>query len=99
MAGGWSKPRARDPRQATRYAVTRAPLDNRQREGLALRYLHTMLRVRNLDDALDFYCNKLGMKEVRRRVDEKNKYTLVFLAAGPAIIEQYDLFPAVLTLE
>ena len=47
-----------------------------------MRYLHTMLRVRNLDDALDFYCNKLGLKEVRRRVDEKNRYTLVFLAAG-----------------
>ena len=46
-----------------------------------MRYLHTMLRVRNLDDALDFYCNKLGLKETRRRVDEKNRYTLVFLAA------------------
>jgi lactoylglutathione lyase len=47
-----------------------------------MRYLHTMLRVRNLDAALDFYCNKLGLKEVRRRVDDKNKYTLVFLAAS-----------------
>ena len=46
-----------------------------------MRYLHTMLRVRDLDAALDFYCNKLGMKETRRRVDEKNQYTLVFLAA------------------
>ena len=46
-----------------------------------MRYLHTMLRVRNLDAALDFYCNKLGLTEVRRRFDEKNKYTLVFLAA------------------
>ena len=46
-----------------------------------MRYLHTMLRVRNLDQALDFYCNKLGLQEVRRRVDEKNRYTLVFLAA------------------
>jgi lactoylglutathione lyase len=46
-----------------------------------MRYLHTMLRVRNLDDALDFYCNKLGLKEVQRRVDDKNRYTLVFLAA------------------
>ena len=46
-----------------------------------MRYLHTMLRVRNLDQALDFYCNKLGLKEARRRVDEKNRYTLVFLAA------------------
>ncbi|MGC1778989.1 MAG: VOC family protein [Xanthobacteraceae bacterium] len=46
-----------------------------------MRYLHTMLRVRNLDDALDFYCNKLGLKEIRRRVDEKAKFTLVFLGA------------------
>ena len=47
-----------------------------------MRYLHTMLRVRDLDRALDFYCNKLGLKEVRRRVDEKGRFTLVFLAAG-----------------
>jgi lactoylglutathione lyase len=46
-----------------------------------MRYLHTMLRVRNLDAALDFYCTKLGLTETRRRVDEKNRYTLVFLAA------------------
>jgi lactoylglutathione lyase len=46
-----------------------------------MRYLHTMLRVRNLDHALDFYCNALGLVEVRRRVDEKARYTLVFLAA------------------
>ena len=54
-----------------------------------MRYLHTMLRVRNLDAALDFYCNKLGLKETRRRVDEKNKYTLVFLAA-PGDDKLYD---------
>ena len=47
-----------------------------------MRYLHTMLRVRDLDRALDFYCNKLGLKEVRRRVDDKGRFTLVFLAAG-----------------
>ncbi len=55
-----------------------------------MRYLHTMLRVRNLDAALDFYVNKLGLKETRRRVDEKNRYTLVFLV-GPqdeAVVEQ-----------
>jgi len=40
-----------------------------------------MLRVRDLDSALDFYCGKLGLTEVRRRVDDKNKFTLVFLAA------------------
>ena len=47
-----------------------------------MRYLHTMLRVRDLDAALEFYCNKLGLKEIRRRVDDKNRYTLVFLAAS-----------------
>ncbi len=46
-----------------------------------MRYLHTMVRVSNLDEALDFYCNKLGLEEVRRREDEKGRYTLVFLAA------------------
>jgi lactoylglutathione lyase len=46
-----------------------------------MRFLHTMLRVRNLDDALDFYCNKLGLKEVRRHDSDKARYTLVFLAA------------------
>ena len=47
-----------------------------------MRYLHTMLRVRDLDRALDFYCNALGLKETRRRVDEKNRYTNVFLTAA-----------------
>ena len=47
-----------------------------------MRYLHTMLCVRNLDAALDFYCNKLDLKETRRRVDEKNRYTLVFVAGA-----------------
>ncbi len=46
-----------------------------------MRYLHTMLRVRNLDAALTFYCDQLGLKEIQRRVDEKGRYTLVFLAA------------------
>src|SRR5262249_47609800 len=55
--------------------------DHWTREVPPMRYLHTMLRVRNLDAALDFYCNKLGLTEVRRRVDDKNKYTLVFLGA------------------
>jgi lactoylglutathione lyase len=46
-----------------------------------MRFLHTMLRVRNLDAAMEFYSKLLGLQEVRRRVDEKNRYTLVFLAA------------------
>lgn len=46
-----------------------------------MRFLHTMLRVRNLDAALEFYGKLLGLEEVRRRVDDKGRYTLVFLAA------------------
>ena len=46
-----------------------------------MKYLHTMVRVSDIDESLDFYCNKLGLKELRRRVDEKGRYTLVFLAA------------------
>jgi lactoylglutathione lyase len=46
-----------------------------------MRYLHTMLRVRDLDAALDFFCNKLGLVETNRRPDEKGRYTNVFLAA------------------
>ena len=46
-----------------------------------MRYLHTMVRVSDLEAALDFYCAKLGLKEVRRTVHEKGRFTLVFLAA------------------
>ncbi|MBN9590046.1 MAG: lactoylglutathione lyase [Alphaproteobacteria bacterium 64-11] len=45
-----------------------------------MRYLHTMIRVSDLDASLDFYCNKLGLKEVRRMENEKGRFTLVFLA-------------------
>ena len=46
-----------------------------------MRYLHTMVRVKDLDAALDFYVNKFGLVEVRRFDNEKGRYTLVFLAA------------------
>jgi len=46
-----------------------------------MKYLHTMVRVTNLDESLDFYCDKLGLKEVRRIDVEKGRFTLVFLAA------------------
>ncbi|HXG46092.1 MAG TPA: VOC family protein [Methylomirabilota bacterium] len=46
-----------------------------------MRYLHTMVRVTSIEQSLDFYCNKLGMQEVRRREDEAGRYTLVFLSA------------------
>ncbi|HVV66001.1 MAG TPA: VOC family protein [Rhizomicrobium sp.] len=46
-----------------------------------MRYLHTMVRVADLDAALDFYCSKLGLVEIRRIDNEKGRFTLVFLAA------------------
>ena len=52
-----------------------------------MEYLHTMVRVGDLDRALDFYCNKLGLVEVRRTDNEKGRYTLVFLAA-PGDVEK-----------
>lgn len=46
-----------------------------------MKYLHTMVRVADLDASLDFYCNKLGLEELRRIDNEGGKFTLVFLAA------------------
>ena len=46
-----------------------------------MRYLHTMVRVKDLDAALDFYCAKLGLVEVNRMESEKGRFTLVFLSA------------------
>jgi len=46
-----------------------------------MKYLHSMVRVSNLDDSLDFFCNKLGLFEVSRYDSEKGRFTNVFLAA------------------
>ncbi|MFN3673860.1 MAG: VOC family protein, partial [Bosea sp. (in: a-proteobacteria)] len=46
-----------------------------------MRYLHTMVRVTDLDASLDFYVNKFGLVETRRMESEKGRFTLVFLAA------------------
>ena len=46
-----------------------------------MRYLHTMVRVRDLDASLRFYCEGLGLREVRRMENERGRFTLVFLAA------------------
>jgi len=46
-----------------------------------MKYLHTMVRVENIENSLDFYCNKLGLKEVRRVDNEKGRFTLIFLGA------------------
>ena len=46
-----------------------------------MKYLHTMVRVTDLERSLDFYCDKLGLQELRRYDVEKGRFTLVFLAA------------------
>ena len=46
-----------------------------------MKYLHTMVRVTNLEQSLDFYVSKLGLRELRRHEHEKGRFTLVFLAA------------------
>lgn len=73
-----------------------------------MQYLHTMVRVTDLDAALDFYCHKLGLKEVRRFDNERGRFTLVFLAAsddadlsasrrGPEVELTYNWDPEVYT--
>ena len=52
-----------------------------------MEYLHTMVRVSNLEQSLDFFCNKFGLVEVRRIENEKGRFTLVFLAA-PGDVEK-----------
>jgi len=49
-----------------------------------MRFLHTMLRVQNLEQSLDFFVDKLGLKESRRHSNEKGRFTLVFLTTGNA---------------
>lgn len=46
-----------------------------------MRFLHSMIRVHDVDAALDFFCNKLGMVETRRKENDKGRFTLIFLAA------------------
>ena len=46
-----------------------------------MKYLHTMVRVTNLETSLDFYCKKLGLRELKRHTNEGGRFTLVFLAA------------------
>ena len=47
-----------------------------------MEYLHTMVRVKDLDESLSFYCDNLGLKEIRRIENEKGRFTLVYLAAA-----------------
>lgn len=56
-----------------------------------MRYLHTMVRVRDLDASLRFYCDGLGLREMRRMENPAGRYTLVFLAAAETPDAQIEL--------
>jgi len=56
-----------------------------------MKYLHTMVRVVDIDESLNFYCNALGLLEIRRIDSEKGRFTLVFLAAEGNETAQVEL--------
>jgi lactoylglutathione lyase len=56
-----------------------------------MKYLHTMVRVTDVDKSLDFYCNKLGLVELRRYDSEQGRFTLIFLAAPGDEAAQVEL--------
>ena len=58
---------------------------------LTMKYLHTMVRVLDIDASLDFYCNKLGLEELRRFDNEQGRFSLVFLAAPGDSTAQVEL--------
>ena len=55
-----------------------------------MKYLHTMVRVTNLEESLEFYCNKLGMEEVHRYENDAGRFTLVFLSAKDDLVNTRD---------
>lgn len=56
-----------------------------------MRYLHTMVRVTDIEQSLDFYCNKLGLTEIRRKESQAGRFTLIFLAAPGDEAAQIEL--------
>lgn len=56
-----------------------------------MRYLHTMIRVSDLDQTLDFFCNGLGLVETRRKENPSGRFTLVFLAAPESLDSEIEL--------
>lgn len=56
-----------------------------------MKYLHTMVRVTDLEQSLDFYCNKLGLKELKRMENPAGRFTLIFLAADETPDAQVEL--------
>jgi lactoylglutathione lyase len=74
----WTRGNARLARSALGSGQDLKPICE---ETFPMKYLHTMVRVADVDKSLDFYCNKLGLKEVKRMENEQGRFTLIFLAA------------------
>jgi len=53
-----------------------------------MKYLHTMVRIENIEKSLDFYCNKLGLKEIRRTEYDTGRFTLIFIGTENNNVEQ-----------
>ena len=53
-----------------------------------MKYLHTMVRITNIEKSLDFYCNKLGLKEIRRKEYDTGRFTLIFIGTENNNVEQ-----------
>ncbi|MCF6438664.1 lactoylglutathione lyase [Pseudoalteromonas luteoviolacea] len=63
-----------------------------------MNFLHTMVRVKNLDASLKFYCDLLGLVEIKRKDSEKGRFTLVFLAAPGQLEQAQDTFSPTIEL-
>lgn len=63
-----------------------------------MRYLHTMLRIRDIDQSLAFYCDKLGLEEINRYENEGGRFTLIFLAAPEDVADAKKNFAPMIEL-
>ena len=61
--------------------MTEAFIDNHTPKSTDMRYLHSMVRIADVDESLNFYCNLLGLEEAYRKENESGRYTLIFLKA------------------
>ncbi len=81
LANGWGPNAIVNCAVDCRAGREAAKVRPRSRNGVPMKYLHTMLRITDIEQSLDFYCNKLGLKEVRRMENQQGRFTLIFLAA------------------
>ena len=71
---------------------------NSQALGVSMEFLHTMVRVKDLEESLRFYCDLLGLHEVKRYDSERGRFTLVYLAASGQLEEAKETFSPTIEL-